>query len=585
MKKHVTKILLWLSAAILSLTLLGCDEIPDTVRSSTSKTPENVTTNTQYESYTKHDDVTFTEMIYERPDIDAMRAEMDDLLDGIDRGKPAEEMMAAYEALRQEYSHADSMLSLAYLLYAFDVTEPYYRNEYSYLQTELSILDADMETVSIELFESSGEAEELARESFGEGYVETIMSDDIGSEESIQDLLNAEEEKTLQYDELSATFTLLDNGKRWTLDAIYSDATLDYDEYYRLYNAYCAGLNERAGVIFMDQLTIRQQIASRLGYDNYAAYCYDAYGRDYTLADAESLQSAVKRYIVPAFIEANRRNDTYDLADAEFDEEEFLSALETAAADFSPMLNESLQYMLRNDLYDFSVSANKMDTSFTTYIADYDAPFIFSEWNGYSDDILTTLHELGHFTNYYHNAVTGYSASDNIDLAEIDSQALVLLMIDYYDSFFGKLSDEAEADVLIDAMYSLISGCMEDEFQQTIYKSTDMTLDEINALYKELAVEYGLDEVYGYEGTEWVLISHTFQSPMYYISYAVSMVPALELFEESQSDAEAAREAYFAILRREPYAQLQTVLSENGLAPVFSEATIKQIADLLERRT
>jgi oligoendopeptidase F len=257
--------------------------------------------------------------------------------------------------------------------------------------------------------------------------------------------------------------------------------------------------------------------------------------------------------------------------------------LTVAAAGFSPMLDEAVQYMLRYGLYDFSVSQNKMDTSFTTYISDYEAPFIFSEWNGYSDNILTTLHELGHFTNYYHNAETGYSANDNLDLAEIDSQALVLLMIDYYDSFFGKLSDEAEADVLIDAMYSLISGCMEDEFQQTIYKNPEMTLDQINTLYKNLAVEYGLDEVYGYTGTEWVLISHTFQTPMYYISYAVSMVPALELFEKSQNDPEGARAAYFAILNRDQYAQLQTVLSENGLSPVFSEATIKRITALLER--
>jgi len=139
--------------------------------------------------------------------------------------------------------------------------------------------------------------------------------------------------------------------------------------------------------------------------------------------------------------------------------------------------------------------------------------------------------------------------------------------------------------VLIDAMYALISGCMEDEFQQTIYKNPDMTLDEINALYKDLAVEYGLDEVYGFDGTEWVLISHTFQTPMYYISYAVSMVPALELFEESQDDPQSARADYFAILNRDAYAQMQAVLSDNGLAPVFSEATIKRIASMLERLT
>ena len=141
---------------------------------------------------------------------------------------------------------------------------------------------------------------------------------------------------------------------------------------------------------------------------------------------------------------------------------------------------------------------------------------------------------------------------------------------------------QARTAALIDSMYALLSGCMEDEFQQDVYENPDMTLDEMNALYKKLTVAYGLDEVYGYQGTEWVLISHTFQYPLYYISYAVSMVPALELLELSQRDAEAAKTAYFNIMMREPYADLNEELSKNGLGDVFSEDTIARIADILE---
>ncbi|MPM61221.1 hypothetical protein SDC9_108078 [bioreactor metagenome] len=157
-------------------------------------------------------------------------------------------------------------------------------------------------------------------------------------------------------------------------------------------------------------------------------------------------------------------------------------------------------------------------------------------------------------------------------------------MIDYYGDFYGKLSKDATKDVLIDAMYSLISGCMEDEFQQIVYRTPGMTLSEMNASYHELAVEYGLDEVYGYTGTEWVLISHTFQTPLYYISYAVSMVPALELYELSQDDPTGARNAYFNIIKRSQSMQFQEVLQQNGLSSVFSDATMQKIASLLEKR-
>ena len=165
----------------------------------------------------------------------------------------------------------------------------------------------------------------------------------------------------------------------------------------------------------------------------------------------------------------------------------------------------------------------------------------------------------------------------------VHDQALVLLLFDDYGSFYGKLADQARSSALIDAMYSLLSGCMEDEFQQAVYANPGMTLEEINALYERLASEYGLKEVYGYLGTEWVLVSHTFQSPLYYISYAASMVPALELFDLSQSDPAAAKAAYFNIIMRDSYAGLDEVLKQNGLDSVFAQTTIARIAEILKQ--
>lgn len=529
----------------------------------------------------EHKNVTLLDMTYARPDIERMRASMEDLQSGISDGKDAEEMIAIYQALQQQYSHADSMLSLVYLLYAFDVTVDFYRDEYAFLQSALSELDAQMQGVSAALFGSSGEAEALARRSFGEGYVDAIMGNSFYDDATIQQLLDREEQLTLEYDRLSATFSLLDNGTRWTYADIVTDMSLRSDEYYRLYDAYCAALNEQAGGIFLEQLSIRAEIAARLGYSNYAAYCYQSYGRDYSPEDAKILHAAVKRHIAPVFIDAIENKDTSDLDAAFFEEDAFFSALSSSANAFSPLLGEPVTYMLQNRLYDVTDSSVKMDSSFTTYISEHRAPFIFSRWTGSADDVATMLHELGHFTNYYHNAGVGYSAGDSLDLAEMDAQALVLLLFDDYERFYGDLANEARTAALIDAMYTLVSCCMEDEFQQEVYANPDMTLDEMNALYVSLADAYGLEQTYGYQGTEWVLITHTFQTPLYYISYAASMVPSLELFDLAQSDAEAAKAAYFRILTREAYASLGDVLAKNGLAPVFSERTIIGIADMI----
>jgi len=575
-----------LSAALAAIFFLSaCGTGSGSITSSAGGGTQTATYNAPVLPDISHEDVTLSDMTYVRPDIDGMYAAMDDLQNGIKRGKNAEDMIAVYQTLQEQYSHADSMLSLIYLLYAFDVTNTNNRDEYAYLQSALSELDAQMQAVSAQLFESSDQALQLARESFGENYVDAIIDDRLYDDATVQDLLSREEQLTLEYDNLTATFTLFDNGTYWTYADIMNDASLSNEEYYRLYDAYCAALNEEAGPIFLEQLGIRTEIASRLGYDNYATYCYESYGRDYSLADARTLHSAVKQYIAPIFIKASEQSDTYALSAASFDEDAFFSALSSSANAFSPLLAEPVTYMLQNRLYDVTSSGVKMDSSFTTYISDYRAPFIFSAWTGYSDDVATILHELGHFTNYYHNAVVGYSAGDSIDLAEVDAQALVLLLFGDYERFYGDLADEARTSQLIDAMYSLLSGCMEDEFQQEVYGNPDMTLAEMNELYARLAVEYGLQQVYGYQGTEWVLISHTFQTPMYYISYAASMVPALELFEMMQSDPEGAKNAYFRIIMRESYESLGDVLAQNGLAPVFAEDTIARIAQILNGYT
>ena len=581
MKSYVTKIRLFSFALAALFLLSACGKLPESaaMAAPTAATQETQTTSKLKE--VSHENVTLDDMTYERPNIEAMKSAITALENDIDANKPAQELIQSYQALQAQYSHADSMLSLIYLKYAFDVTNSKNREEYASLQSALSTLDSQMQRASEYLFESSDEVKNLAIQTLGEGFVNSVIDNNQVIDPSAKDLEDQEALLTLEYDNLSATFTYADNGKDWTYQEIQNDMSLSNDEYYRLYDAYNLALNKDAGKIFIEQVAIRTKLAKALKYPDYATYCYDNFGRDYSPTDAKTLHAAVKKYIAPIFIEVNKKVDTSDLDAKTFDEKTFFDMLPASANAFSPALYQVVMYMMQNRLYDVSDSAVKMDSGFTTYISDYHAPFIFSKWTGSANDIATILHELGHYTNYYYNAAVGNSSGENLDLAEVDSQALVLLLFDQYKNFYGKLADEARSATLIDAMFSLLSGCMEDEFQQDVYGTPDMTLDEINALYKKLAVEYGLDEVYGYQGTEWVQIPHTFQMPFYYISYAVSMVPALELLELANRDKDAAQTTYFNIMMRAQYAKLGDVLSQNGLADVFSDDTIASIADIL----
>lgn len=530
-----------------------------------------------------HPDVAFSDMRYERPDLDALEDGLDALLADAKKGrKSVDEMLERYRSIQDAYNNADSQMSLSYLLYAMNVKTSDYKDEYADLYARLNELDLTMTDASIALLESEkyGSA---ARAAWGGEYSDTVFENEALNSFEIQPLLEQEQDLTFRYDELLSSFELYDGGRRWTVEALapaYYAGEIDYDEYVRLYDRYYLELNREAGKLFIDLLRVRDDIAKTLGFGSYAAYMYECYDRDYTVVDARALQQAVKEHIVPVYIRASTENYA-DLSDASFDLDIYFVKLQRAARDFSPLLLESLNYMLRNDLYDFNVSADKMEGSFTTYLSNYNAPFIFSQWEGSSGNVRTVIHELGHFTNYYLNALVGWSVSDPLDLAEVDSQGLELLFLPYYDTFFGKNADTAAAETLLDAMYAIVTGCMEDEFQQEVYQNPNMTLDEMNELYLRLAGEYGMQELYGFTGTEWVGIPHTFQSPMYYISYATSMILSMELWDKSQSDYDAARRAYFAILQREPYAKLRSTAALNGLSDPLGEGTIEHLADTL----
>ena len=80
------------------------------------------------------------------------------------------------------------------------------------------------------------------------------------------------------------------------------------------------------------------------------------------------------------------------------------------------------------------------------------------------------------------------------------------------------------------------------------------------------------------------MIPHTFQSPMYYISYATSMVMALELWELGQADFDAAREAYLSVLQRPFYSGFRELAQGIGLDDPLAPEAVTKIASALEQR-
>ena len=170
----------------------------------------------------------------------------------------------------------------------------------------------------------------------------------------------------------------------------------------------------------------------------------------------------------------------------------------------------------------------------------------------------------------------------DLDLAEIHSQGLEMLFTQYFGDMFGEsYGDAAITYELYNMLSSITEGCLYDEFQQQVYALEDPTLEEINQIYYDVASEYGYEFGSYTTAYDWVEIPHNFSEPLYYISYAVSAFPAVQIWCLAQEDPELAAETYMDIVRSgEDYSYSET-LANCGLTSPFEEGSVETMRDTI----
>ncbi|MEL7609747.1 MAG: M3 family metallopeptidase [Bacillota bacterium] len=528
----------------------------------------------------EHARIPFDKIEYKRPDLEESYRLIESVRTLIG-GSDSDALFQEYDKLLKQYEHIFTMIVFADINYDLDLNNSFYANEIAQLEKDANAFLIQMDAVTAEILSSAhGDA---ARKRWDEGFVRIADRNAAADGKSLAILSLRESAYEQEYYQASVGFTVSYQGREWTIGDIYMDATLSYGEYIELYRRYCDDLAETLEPMFKDLVGTRARIAEAAGYGNYSDYAYAMYARDYTPKDAKAFYGAVKDYVVPLYLDLF---DRYSAADYEalhaqrFELWDTLERFQTLAGEFSPRLKEAFSYMLDYGMCDLWPSRNKIGGGYVTLLPEYASPFLLMNWDESYQSVTTLIHEMGHYLSYYDRPVSGYNSADPMDLAEVESQALELLFLEYYDELFNA-PDAARLSAIGNALYALISGCMEDEFQQRVYAEPDMEYERMSALYYELAKDYGLTEIYDVPPTSWVVIPHTFTSPLYYFSYAISTVPSLEIFQKSLTDYSAARSMYFALERRGEYVTFRKALSDANLSDPFSPELLKGLcADL-----
>ncbi len=342
--------------------------------------------------------------------------------------------------------------------------------------------------------------------------------------------------------------------------------------------------NRLAGEIYLELISIRNELAGYRGYDSFAEYAYDSYyARDYSPADAAALCEQIKPY-------ARRYFQNCYYCDAFYTDmggvdnrtaDELMALLREYAPQISPRAGQAQEYMESHGLY--RIAGDIAELGFTTNLAFYNAPFLYNRLYGSISDIQSCFHEFGHYYDAYINRPENdLTDMGSFDLFEIHSTGLEALSYGWYDEIFGQKAEEARIWGADSMMYNIVDGCMFDEFQQYVYSHPVKTVEELNETYARIQEEYGLRIARKSDSYRWMNVSHNFESPFYYISYAASALASTQIWSRSQVDRDAAIELYNALVEKGAYDYgYCELLSEMGLA-VFTDGVRPCLADFFD---
>lgn len=375
---------------------------------------------------------------------------------------------------------------------------------------------------------------------------------------------------------------------------LYKQETELVDKYYTaIEDAEAAGTPDSelvniVGPIYLDLVKVRTDIAKSYGYDNYADYADEnIYCRDFTGEEIGIFCDNVKKFSAQ-YYDLLYNSSAYSMPyylDETPSVRELLTDLQTYADKISTYASDAAKLLTYDQLYSIGDDEERMAGAYTISFEKSEVPFIFQTLDGNATDFTTLSHEFGHFTAFSKNMNPNlllYSYG-SLELSESHSNGLQGLYTYYFDEIYGRYADVMETYTVINLLSNIVDGCLFDEFQRKIYADPDMTLDEVNKLYMDLCSEYGdtYSSTYGEDDYWWIHVSHSFESPMYYFSYAASGIVALEIWLTTETDMDKAIDIWEQLIDAGSYAYgYKELLEKIGVGDFTNSASVLLTAQM-----
>ena len=551
----------------------------------------------------------FSEYKYERPNYDIIKKSFLELVEKIKNSTNYEEQYKYIMELNKIRKHIETMSSIASIRNSINTADEFYEKETEYWDEHAPLyeeLNSDFYKVLID----SKFKEEIKKDFSEQFYKICEYSLKAFSPEIIGDL-QKENKFMSKYTKLLASAKIKFKGEELNLSGLYkymlSDNREEREEASKSYYKYFEDNEERFDDIYDQLVKIRHNIAKKLGFDNFVELGYIRMDRtDYNPEMVVNLRKQILEFIVPLCNklyehQANRLNlDKLTYIDENI---EFIDGNANIKGDskyiiengikmyneLSKETKEFFDFMLENELMDLETKHNKSAGGYCTYIPEYKAPFIFSNFNGTSEDMDVLTHEAGHAFQLYMSRYIEMQEINfpTLDSCEIHSMSMEFITYPWMDIFFKEDTDKYKFAHLTSAIKFLPYGVVVDEFQHIVYDNPHMSKDERKVVWRDLEKKYLPHRDYDdnkilEKGCWFFKQGHIFKDPFYYIDYVLAQICAFQFLKKMEENKESGWEDYLRICKVGGTESFLQIVKTGNLISPFDNNCIEFIIKNLE---
>lgn len=344
--------------------------------------------------------------------------------------------------------------------------------------------------------------------------------------------------------------------------------------------------------LYIEFVQNNNEIARFYGYDNYYTYAYEqVYDRDYDVDGLVQLRGYAKEYLTETLKQAQRNfNNSFQRLSSAMQEsvlmflyDDYDSMYKNYVDIYLDAMPETMSDTMYTMLYldsMFVSMAGAREGAFTTMIGDRSYCYFGP---GYASTN-TVLHEAGH---YYASRFADLN-SIPLDLAETHSQGNEWLFMEFLQDHLGQTQYDAIVNYRLYNDLAMIMIClMVDEFEQIVY-STDLTgytAADFDAIMSGVVNQY-FDSSYmsSIANISMYWRQVVVDQPVYYISYGVSSIAAMDLYTLAVEDFDAALVAYQKLCEEPQEGGFLANITAAGLSGPFDEEFYQELAELINNR-